>query len=136
MSSQIFNPDEWKSSPSGSLSSGESRGEAPVDALVQAIEASGIDITPSYSEWLTIAFALVSELGEEGRDLFHRISRLSPRYEYQETDHQYTACLHDGSRQITIGSLFHIAKQYGISVIARSAATKQPTCTVVIVPTQ
>ena len=126
MSSQIFNPDEWKSSPTSSLSSGESRGEAPVEALVQAIEASGIDITPSYSEWLTIAFALVSELGEEGRDLFHRISRLSPRYEYQETDHQYTACLHDGSRQITIGSLFHIAKQYGISVIARSAATKQP----------
>ena len=130
MSNQIFNPNEWSPSPSRSLSSGEGRGEASsVEALVQAIEASGIDITPSYSEWLAIAFALVSELGEEGRQYFHRISCFNPDYDYDEADRQYSACLKDGSREITIASLFHIAKTHGVSVVARSAATKQSTCT-------
>ena len=116
MSRQVFNPDEWKSSPTNHISFGEGRGEASIEALVQAVEASGIDITPTYSEWLTIAFALVSELGEGGRAFFHRLSRFNPHYDPADADRQYSACLHDGSRQITIGSLFHIAKTYGVSV--------------------
>ena len=83
-------------------------------ALVGAVEASGIDITPTYSDWLSIAFALVSELGEDGRSIFQRLSRFNPHYEYEETDRQYSHCLNDGSREITIASLFHIAHLHGV----------------------
>ena len=81
---------------------------------MEAVEASGIDITSTYSDWLTIAFALVSEFGEDGRAIFHRLSRFYPHYDYNDADRQYSHCLNDGSREITIASLFHIAKLYGV----------------------
>ena len=127
MSSQVFNPDDWNAtnvaresmcSPTSLSSKGEGQGEAlsSILAVVDAVEASGIDITPTYDDWLSIAFALVSELGEDGRDIFHRLSRFYPGYDPAEADHQYTACLKDGSREITLGTLFHIAKSHGVVV--------------------
>ena len=125
MKKEVFNPDDWNTpnvgrepmcSPTSLSSKGEGRGEAlsAILALVDAVEASGIDITPTYSEWLSIAFALVSELGEDGRAIFDRLSRFNPHYEPAETDRLYSHCLHDGSREITIASLFHIANLHGV----------------------
>ncbi|MCR5659763.1 MAG: PriCT-2 domain-containing protein, partial [Bacteroidales bacterium] len=120
MTHQVFNPDDWNAataekvpqalSPSVAASSNLSS----ILAVVDAVEASGIDITPTYDDWLSIAFALVSELGEDGRNIFHRLSRFNPHYEYEETDRQYSHCLKDGSREITLGTLFHIAQVYGV----------------------
>ena len=125
MKKEVFNPDDWNTpnvgrepmcSPTSLSSKGEGRGEAlsAILALVDAVEASGIDITSTYSEWLDIAFALVSELGEDGRDIFHRLSRFNQHYEHEETDRQYSHCLKDGSREITLGTLFHIAQTHGV----------------------
>ena len=120
MSSQVFNPDDWNAAalekvpaaPSPAV--GASSNLPAILALVGAVEASGIDITPTYSDWLSVAFALVSELGEDGRSIFQRLSRFNPHYEYEETDRQYSHCLNDGSREITIASLFHIAHLHGV----------------------
>ena len=137
MSGQVFNPDDWNipnvgrepmCSPTSLSSKGEGRGEVltAILALVEAVEASAIDITPTYSDWLTIAFALVSELGEEGRAIFHRLSRFNPHYDYDDADRQYSHCLNDGSREITIASLFHIAKMHGVSVSANKMQQSTP----------
>ena len=120
MSSQVFNPNDWNAAalekvpaaPSPAV--GASSNLPAILALVGAVEASGIDITPTYSDWLSVAFALVSELGEDGRSIFQRLSRFNPHYEYEETDRQYSHCLNDGSREITIASLFHIAHLHGV----------------------
>ena len=120
MSSQVFNPNDWNAAalekvpaaPSPAV--GASSNLHAILALVGAVEASGIDITPTYSDWLSVAFALVSELGEDGRSIFQRLSRFNPHYEYEETDLQYSHCLNDGSREITIASLFHIAHLHGV----------------------
>ena len=120
MSSQVFNPDDWNAAalekvpaaPSPAV--GASSNLPAILALVGAVEASGIDITPTYSDWLSVAFALVSELDEDGRSIFQRLSRFNPHYEYEETDRQYSHCLNDGSREITIASLFHIAHLHGV----------------------
>lgn len=132
MSDRVFNPDDWNAAASekvpaapsptvGTSSNPPSKGVAAgwginpaILALVEAVEASGIDITSTYSDWLTIAFALVSEFGEDGRAIFHRLSRFYPHYDYNDADRQYSHCLNDGSREITIASLFHIAKLYGV----------------------
>ena len=120
MKNAIFNPADWvaasveKVPAALSPTFGASPNLPAILALVGAVEASAVDITPTYSEWLSIAFALVSELGEDGRSIFHRLSRFNPNYEARETDRQYSACLHDGSRQITIASLFHIAHLHGV----------------------
>ena len=120
MSKKVFNPDDWNAAASEKVPSapspavGASSNLPAILAVVDAVEASGIDITPTYSEWLAIGFALVSELGEDGRQLFQRLSQFNPHYEYEETDRQYTHCIKDGSREITIGSLFHIAQLHGV----------------------
>ena len=132
MKNVVFNPADWNAaavekvpealSPAVGASSNppskgvaEGRGINPaILAVVEAVEASAIDITPTYSDWLTIAFALVAELGEDGRAIFHRLSRFNPHYDYDDADRQYSHCLNDGSREITIASLFHIAKLYGV----------------------
>ena len=110
MKKAVFNPDEWNTTVASSAK------HTDVEALVCAVEAAGIDITAAYSDWLAIGFALVSELGEEGRPLFHRLSCFYPGYDIAEADRQYTVCLRDGSREISIASLFHIAKTHGIVI--------------------
>ena len=110
MKKAVFNPDDWNAAVASSAR------HTDVEALVCAVEASGIDITAAYSDWLAIGFALVSELGEEGRPLFHRLSRFYPGYDMAEADRQYTVCLRDGSREISIATLFHIAKTHGIVI--------------------
>ena len=127
MKDAVFNPAEWdaagaekvKKAPSPAF--GVSAQHAAILAVVEAVEASGIDITASYSDWLAIAFALVSELGEDGRELFHRLSRFYPGYDPAEADRQYSACLRDGSREISIASLYGIAKAHGIRWAAGGA---------------
>ena len=108
MKKAVFNPDDWNAAEDSSAR------HTDVEALVCAVEASGIDITAAYSDWLAIAFALVSELGESGRELFHRLSRFYPHYDAAEADRQYSACVRDGSREITIATLYGIAKAQGI----------------------
>ena len=110
MKKAVFNPDDWN------VAVASSARHTDVEALVCAVETTGIDITAVYSDWLAIGFALVSELGEEGRPLFHRLSRFYPGYDMAEADRQYTVCLHDGSREISIATLFHIAKTHGIVI--------------------
>ena len=110
MKKAVFNPDDWNAAVASSAR------HTDVEALVSAVEASGIDITAAYSDWLAIGFALVSELGEEGRPLFHRLSCFYPGYDIAEADRQYTVCLRDGSREISIATLFHIAKTHGIVI--------------------
>ena len=120
MSNQVFNPDDWNAAPAEKVpqalspSVAASSNLSSILAVVDAVEASGIDITPTYDDWLSIAFALVSELGEDGRNIFHRLSRFNPHYEYEETERQYSHCLKDGSREITLGTLFHIAQTHGV----------------------
>ena len=122
MKKPAFNPDDWNSAPVEKVPTALSPSVAPssnlssILAVVGDVEASGIDITPTYSEWLAIAFALVAELGEDGRAIFHRLSHFNPEYDYNETDRQYSKCLKDGSREITIASLFHIAQAHGVDI--------------------
>ena len=139
MKNEVFNPADWNSAPVEKVphkvpepvegpsvapsSNPPSKGvvadqgiNPSILAVVDAVEASGIDITPTYSEWLAIGFALVAELGEDGRAIFHRLSRFNPEYDYNEADRQYSHCLSDGSREITIASFFHIAQTHGVGI--------------------
>jgi hypothetical protein len=65
-----------------------------VEQLNEYIEALGTkDITKSYENWLLIAFGLSYSLGEEGRDIFHRLSANYDGYSQAECDEKYDACL-------------------------------------------
>lgn len=94
-----------------------------VDILIREIVSRGADIAPSYDEWVELGFALSSEYGEGGRDIFRTLSHLHPGVTDQDIDRQYDKCLNAGRSGITIKTLFHLAKQAGI-IIATPKVTK------------
>lgn len=53
-----------------------------VSHIADIIDRSGIDITYTYDRWFRLAFCLANEFGEEGRDIFHKLSRNHPNYNY------------------------------------------------------
>ena len=126
MSKKIFSAPYWENAPSKqetslpALQTHEVHESAidlatEIDSVVQEIEGNGVDIAPDYGTWVNVGFALANGLGENGREFFHRISRLHHDYTPATTDKQFTNCLNGrGSGGVTIASFFHYAAQTGI----------------------
>ncbi|MBN2776536.1 MAG: PriCT-2 domain-containing protein [Bacteroidales bacterium] len=87
-----------------------------VEKLIEQIDGKRIDITSNYEEWLKIGFALESEFGESGRNYYHEISKYNQDYSADNCNDQYNKCLKNNNSGISIKTLFHIAKQYGIVI--------------------
>lgn len=138
MNYDVFNPEEWLTlapiaadSSFGShlptqLAAFGSDARANTEALVNAVEASGIDITVEYLDWLHIAFALCDEFGREGENYFLRLSRFNPEYNESAARQQYARCLAHKGKGITIASLFFIAKKHGINLPTQNATQTNP----------
>ena len=103
---QTFNPKDWLPNDSRS----------DIDLVVSRIETSHTDITGSYADWLNLGFALADQLGEAGRDYFHRISRFYSKYSHTDCNRQFDQCLKAKGHGITIKTLFHLAKQAGVEI--------------------
>ena len=110
------NNDEKAFAPSPVDYAGHSDTVAEVEEVVNAIIASGVDITQGYGNWLNLGFALADELGEGGRQLYHNLSRMNSEYNPTECDKQYSSCLKGSGRGITIRTFFKMAMDAGIDV--------------------
>ena len=97
-----------------------------IELLTSEIENRALDIAPDYQSWRDLGFALSEELSENGREYYHRISRFYPNYSYEETDKQFTSCLKAHGNGITIKTLFHLAKQAGITIPRSQSPTPVP----------
>jgi len=83
--------------------------------IVTQINSSNIDITEEYNQWFQIGCSLANEFGEEGRQIFHLVSQNHPSYNSDVSDRKYSECLRGDYTDISIGTFFHWAKEYGIS---------------------
>ena len=81
-----------------------------VEALVQAIEHIGVDITGDYHQWMRIGFALASAFGESGRGFYHRVSRFYSGYSNVECNRQYDRCLRARGSGVGLGTFIYLAK--------------------------
>jgi predicted P-loop ATPase len=90
------------------------------DAIIDQMDKKGLNLCEDYSEWIRIAYALVSEFGEEGRDYFHTLSSHSSKYNSVDCDAQFDACLKNHSesksKKSSIGTIYFHAKQNAIDV--------------------
>jgi predicted P-loop ATPase len=90
------------------------------DSIIDQMDKKGLNLCEDYSEWIRIAYALVSEFGEEGRDHFHTLSSHSSKYNSIDCDSQYTACLNNHNeskgKKSSIGTIYFHAKQNAIDV--------------------
>jgi len=106
-----FNPKQW-----ANINTADE-----IRTVANRIVEMGIDITSGYNRWRNIAFGISLEMGEEGRGIFHDISRFNAEYNHQECDKLYDDCIkrlhscgnHSG---ITIRSFFGYAKEAGVDV--------------------
>ena len=91
-------------------------------SLVDAVKQSGADIAPTYNEYLQLAFALASDCGESGRSVFHELCCLSPKYRQADADRLFDAALRNGRGEVHLGTVFHLARQAGVTVDEPSTA--------------
>ena len=138
MSKKIFSAPYWENAPSKQealpqvLKTSDYNATvtdlyAEIDRIVQEIEVRGVDIAPDYAMWLNVGFVLADGLGENGRDFFHRISKLHADYDHTTADKQFANCLNGRGSGVTVASFFHYAAQAGIE-LGHSANTILPYC--------
>lgn len=84
--------------------------------VIETSELWRIDMTGDYKQWTNIGFALVNTFGEEGREMFHRISAVATSYDYRECDKKYTDLIRGSKGSVKIGTFFEMAKQAGVMV--------------------
>ena len=69
-----------------------------------------------YDDWVNTLHAIKGALGEDGRDLAHRWSKRSGKYDEAETDRAWNSI--KDVRHIGAGSIYHWASQYGFDLRA------------------
>lgn len=87
-----------------------------IERIIASLEKRHIDITHSYENWIKVGFALCTTFGEQGRDYYHRIGRMYPRYTIEETDKTYTQLLAKNNGSTTLGSIVFMAKEAGVRI--------------------
>ena len=122
MKTKTFNPLEWMELPSKQAKITESNqiitntNISKVETIIQQIENRQIDIATAYGDWRNIGFAFSDEFGEEGRELFHRISRFYADYSEKDCNRQFDNCLKSKGQGISISTFFFHAKEAGVVV--------------------
>lgn len=135
MEKKKFNVQEWLSTPESGNTNEPVKQATTVTytsdkhndvlQLIEQIESSRTDLTTSYDEWRNIGFALADEFGENGRELYHRISQFHPEYDFKECDRQFDNCLKSNGSGINISTLFYLAKNANME-LPRSRPEPKP----------
>jgi len=78
--------------------------------LYKDCEKEDINLADDYSNWRTIAMALISQFGEDGKELFNNFSSLSDKYNEDETNDFYDELFdkYEDSNDITINSIYFL----------------------------
>ena len=103
--------------------------EDGIEEIVRRVEESGMDIAPEYADYIRLVYSFTA-LGERGRGLLHRVCRLSPKYNPEDTDRDWEECSKSQEPQ-SIGSFVNLCKRRGIDVsryreISRRESTSTP----------
>lgn len=101
--------------------------QSDFDEVITQMYNRNVNICEDYAGWIQTAYALISEFGENGGKYFHTLSSLSSKYNNEDCEKQFDACLKNYSdakvKSAHIGSIYYHAKQAGIDTY--SAKTKE-----------
>lgn len=84
--------------------------------LTEAVEMAGADIAPTYLEYIQLSFAIATDCGEAGRDFFHRLCRMSPKYQREHAERVFSNALTAQRGEVHLGTVFHLAEAMGVTV--------------------
>lgn len=83
--------------------------------LTEAVEKAGADIAPTYIEYVQLAFAIATDCGEAGRDCFHRLCRLSAKYQREHAERVFSNAMATHHGDVHLGTVFHLAENTGVT---------------------
>ena len=84
--------------------------------LTEQVESQGLDIAYKYDKFTEVGYAIANDCGEEGREYFHRLCKLCPKYDEKETDNLFSGGLKNGRKKNGLGSVFKLASDAGVEV--------------------
>ena len=84
--------------------------------ITEAVETAGADIAPSYTEYVQLAFAIATDCGEAGREFFHRLWRISAKYQREHAERMFSNALIKQHGEIHLGTAFHLAESTGVKI--------------------
>ena len=84
--------------------------------ITEAVETAGADIAPSYTEYVQLAFAIATDCGEAGREFFHRLCRISAKYQREDAERMFSNALMKQHGEIHLGTAFHLAESTGVKI--------------------
>ncbi|MDD3038161.1 DUF3987 domain-containing protein [Bacteroides sp.] len=93
--------------------------------LTEVVETAGTDIAPTYAEYVQLAFAIATDCGEAGREFFHRLCRLSAKYQHEHAEQIFSNALLKQHGDIHLGTVFHLSEMAGIEFPAEKAINNQ-----------
>lgn len=91
-------------------------GEHDVEYILQQIEAKRIDLTDSYADWVKLGFAIASKYKLDGSNIFHRISAMSAKYDYNQCEKKYKQLCQSSQNSVTFATLMWMAKNAGCEI--------------------
>lgn len=94
---------------------------AKARAVARELVRRGANIADSYGDYLKLGFALANGLGNQGRDLYHQLSSMSPKYREGDCERKWKQCMRQNDGRTTIATFYQMAKLAGVdlSSIAR-----------------
>ena len=94
---------------------------AKARAVARELVRRGANIADSYGDYLKLGFALANGLGCQGRDLYHQLCSMSPKYREGDCERKWQQCMRQNDGRTTIATFYQMAKQAGVdlSCIAR-----------------
>lgn len=82
-------------------------------SILAPIANSGFDVTAWAPDWIAIAGIMAGTFNEDGREMFHDISRNYPYYSKSECDEKYDEFVLSESYSYAIDTIRKIAQHYG-----------------------
>ena len=82
--------------------------------MVKKIEASGVSIAPKYDQYIRLAIVFANELGENGRDYFHRVCSFDSKYDFKHCDKTFTDILNKKYSDCSVGTLIYYMQERNI----------------------
>ena len=83
-------------------------------AIANEIVKRGINLFGNEDDWFKGSMAL-SNIGDEGREIFHTISSISPVYAYRDSEYQFTYATRTNTK-IGIATFLQMAKNAGVDI--------------------
>ena len=85
-----------------------------IENLVRKIESSGVSIGSSYKEYFRVGIIFHTECGESGREYYHRVCRLDPKYNSKDCDDDFDTIIKYGYNEVKLATLVQKMQEYGI----------------------